>query len=325
MILPPSTSATGSPDATGTRAARGGRTLLVTGMSGAGRTSALKALEDIGYEAVDNLPLRLMPGLVLQGPAPGHGLAIGIDVRTRDLVVEVFAEDVEQLRHDSGKPIDIVFLECDDEVLQRRYTETRHVHPIAGDRPLADGIAEERRLLRPLREAANIVIDTSHTNIHDLSRMLRERVGGGGGSDNSLHVSVVSFAFRNGIPRDADLVFDVRFLRNPHYDPDLRPQTGLDPAVGAYIEEDPDYATFFDRLTDLLALLLPRYRDEGKSYLTIAIGCTGGRHRSVYTTQKLGSWLKEHTPRVDVRHRELSLSGSAGSNEHPATVQRDTV
>lgn len=294
-----------------------GRTLLVTGMSGAGRTSALKALGDIGYEAVDNLPLRLMPGLVLQGPAPGHGLAIGIDVRTRDLVAEVFAEDVEQLRRDSGKPIDIVFLECDDEVLQRRYTETRHVHPIGGDRPLADSIAEERRLLRPLREAADIVIDTSHTNVRDLARMLRDLVGGGG--DNSLHVSVVSFAFRNGIPRDADLVFDVRFLRNPHYDPVLRPQTGLDAAVGAYIEDDPDYATFFERLAGLLELLLPRYRDEGKSYLTIAIGCTGGQHRSVYTTQKLGAWLKARMPRVDIRHRELSLSESVTLTEVSAT------
>jgi UPF0042 nucleotide-binding protein len=245
-----------------------------------------------------------MPGLVLQGPAPGHGLAIGIDVRTRDLVAEVFAEDVDLLRRDSGKPIDIVFLECDDEVLQRRYTETRRVHPMAVDRPLADGIAEERRLLRPLREAADIVIDTSHTNARELAHRLHDLVGGG--SDGTLHVFLVSFAFRNGIPRDADLVFDVRFLRNPHYDPDLRPQTGLDPAVGAHIEQDPDYAAFFERLTGLLELLLPRYREEGKSYLTIAIGCTGGRHRSVYTTQKLAAWLKQRTTRIDVRHRELS-------------------
>jgi len=305
MNLPPSTADSDGPDATRSRASHVGRTLLVTGMSGAGRTSALKALEDIGYEAVDNLPLRLMPGLVLQGPSPGHGLAIGIDVRTRDLVAEVFAEDVEQLRRDSGKPIDIVFLECDDEVLQRRYTETRRLHPVAGDRPLADAIAEERRLLRPLREAANIVIDTSHTNVRDLTRMLRDMVGSGG--DNSLHVFVVSFAFRNGIPRDADLVFDVRFLRNPHYEPELRPQTGLDEPVGLYIEEDPDYGAFFDRLTELLDLLLPRYCDEGKSYLTIAIGCTGGQHRSVYTAQKLADWLGSRMPRVDVRHRELAV------------------
>ena len=319
MNMSSSTSDSEMPDEKSTRPSHVGRTLLVTGMSGAGRTSALKALEDIGYEAVDNLPLRLMPGLVLQGPAPGHGLAIGIDVRTRDLVAEVFAEDVEQLRRDSGKPIDIVFLECDDEVLQRRYTETRHVHPIAVDRPLADGIAEERRLLRPLREAANIVIDTSHTSVRDLTRRLRDLVGGG---DNSLHVFVVSFAYRNGIPRDADLVFDVRFLRNPHYDPVLRPQTGLDAAVGAYIEEDPDYEVFFERLTGLLELLLPRYREEGKSYLTIAIGCTGGQHRSVYTSRKLGEWLRERTPRVDVRHRELSLNDPGALHETPATGQR---
>ena len=306
MNLPPSptdSSATGEGQSHRLHA---GRTLLVTGMSGAGRTSTLKALQDIGYETVDNLPLRLMPGLVLQGPAPGLGLAIGIDVRTRDLVAEVFAEDVEQLRRDSGKPIDIVFLECDDEVLRRRYTETRRMHPTAGDRPLADGIAAERQLLRPLREAADIVIDTSHTNVRELTRILRDVLGDD--SENSLHVFVVSFAFRNGVPRDADLVFDVRFLRNPHYDPELRPMTGLDAAVGAYVEEDPDYERFFARLTDLLDLLLPRYREEGKSYLTIAIGCTGGRHRSVYTARKLGAWLKDHAPRIDVRHRELSLT-----------------
>jgi UPF0042 nucleotide-binding protein len=313
MNLPPAPPESDAADDRRTRPMHVGRTLLVTGMSGAGRTAALKALEDIGYEAVDNLPLRLMPGLVLQGPAPGHGLAIGIDVRTRDLVAEVFAEDVEQLRRDSGKPVDIVFLECDDEVLQRRYTETRHVHPIAGDRPLADAIAEERRLLRPLREAADIIIDTSHTSVRDLTRMLRELVGGGG--ETALHVFVVSFAFRNGLPRDADLVFDVRFLRNPHYDPVLRPQTGLDPAVGDYIEEDPDFAVFFERLTGLLELLLPRYREEGKTYLTIAIGCTGGRHRSVYTVQKLGEWLKDRAPRIDVRHRELPVDNPLSSDD----------
>ena len=321
MTVPPSLKDDAKADETTARPSHVGRTLLVTGMSGAGRTSALKALEDIGFEAVDNLPLRLMPGLVLQGPAPGHGLAIGIDVRTRDLVAEVFAEDVEQLRRDSGKLIDIVFLECDDEVLQRRYTETRHVHPIAVDRPLADGIAEERRLLRPLREAADIVIDTSHTSVRDLSRMLRDLVGGGT-SDNSLHVFVLSFAFRSGIPRDADLVFDVRFLRNPHYDPALRPMTGLDAAVGAYIEEDRGYGAFFERLTGLLDLLLPRYREEGKSYLTIGIGCTGGQHRSVYTAQKLAGWLRERTPRVDVRHRELAATETVALAEKSLAGKR---
>lgn len=317
MDLSPSSSRPGRSGEANTQPTHVGRTLLVTGMSGAGRTTALKALEDIGYEAVDNLPLRLMPGLVLQGPAPGHGLAIGIDVRTRDLVAEVFAEDVEQLRRDSGKPIDIVFLECDDEVLQRRYTETRHVHPMAVDRPLADGIAEERRLLRPLREAADIVIDTSRTNVHELTRILRDLVSSGSGA--SLHVFVVSFAYRNGIPRDADLVFDVRFLRNPHYDPVLRPQTGLDPGVGTYIQQDVDFAGFFERLTGLLELLIPRYREEGKSYLTIAIGCTGGRHRSVFVAQQLGTWLDGKAPRIDVRHRELPVNEPAT----PAAIEAD--
>lgn len=283
------------------------RVILVTGMSGAGRTAALKVLEDSGAEAVDNLPLRLMATLVSQGPAAGRGLAVGIDIRTRDFDAEAFAETVILLRQETTKPIDILFLDCDSNVLQRRYTETRRVHPMASDRPLADGITAERNLLAPLREAADIVIDTSHTNIHEFGRILRSQLANA--ATTAPLVQVVSFAYRNGVPRDADLVFDARFLRNPHYEPELRPLTGLDSAVGEYVADDSDFAAFFDRLTDLLALLLPRFQEEGKSYLTIAVGCTGGHHRSVYVAEKLGAWLGERASRVDVRHRELQEGG----------------
>ena len=279
------------------------RVILVTGMSGAGRTAALKVLEDLGSEAVDNLPLRLMATLVGQGPAAGRGLAVGIDIRTRDFNADAFAETVAQLRQQTSIPIDILFLDCDADVLRRRYTETRRVHPMASDRPLTDGIIAERNLLAPLRQAADIVIDTSHTNIHEFARILQSQLANA--SEMTPHVQVVSFAYRNGVPRDADLVFDTRFLRNPHYDAGLQPLTGRAPSVGAYIEADTDFAAFFDRLTDLLGLLLPRFQQEGKSYLTIAIGCTGGRHRSVFVAERLGGWLATRASRVDVRHREL--------------------
>ncbi len=289
-----------------------GRVLVVTGLSGAGRSTALKALEDTNCEAVDNLPVRLMATLIQQGPATGRGLAIGVDVRTRDFTGIGFAKDIEALRAEVDTPIDLVFLDCDADVIARRYTETRRVHPMASDRPLADGIIAERRMLLPLREAADIVIDTSHSNIHEFARMLRDRlVGVPAGEANVL---VTSFSYRNGVPRDADLVIDVRFLRNPHYDPVLRPGTGRDPDVGAFIANDPDFDEFFKRLADLLALLLPRFNEEGKSYLTIAIGCTGGRHRSVYVTERLRDWLSGRVAHVDVRHRELSFD-EAGREE----------
>ena len=288
------------------------RVILVTGMSGAGRTTALKALEDLGSEAVDNLPLRLMATLVGQGPAAGRGLAVGIDIRTRDFDAEAFAETVAQLRQQTSIPIDILFLDCNSNVLQRRYTESRRVHPMASDRPLADGITAERRLLAPLREAADIVIDTSHTNIHEFARILRSQLANA--TAVAPHVQVISFAYRNGVPLDADLVFDTRFLRNPHYEPDLRALTGRDQSVGAFIEGDDDFAVFFERLIDLLALLLPRFQEEGKSYLTIAIGCTGGRHRSVFIAEQLGAWLGERASRVDVRHRELQDNGPSGTD-----------
>jgi len=283
--------------------------LVVTGLSGAGRTTALKALEDMDCEAVDNLPVRLMATLIHQGPAAGRGLAIGVDVRTRDFDAAQFAKDIAALRAAVDTPVEMLFLDSANDVIARRYTETRRVHPMASDRPLADGIVAERRLLAPLREAADFVMDTSHSNIHEFARLLRDRLVGTAAAEPN--VLVTSFSYRNGVPRDADMVFDVRFLRNPHYDPQLRPLTGRDPGVGSYIAEDPDFEGFFERLTGLLALLLPRFREEGKSYLTIAIGCTGGRHRSVYVAERLRGWIAERMTRVELRHRELDFAPDA--------------
>lgn len=282
-----------------------GRVLVVTGLSGAGRTTALKALEDMDCEAVDNLPVRLLPSLVRQGPADGRGLAIGVDVRTRDFRAEAFAREIESLRDSTTGLVELLYLDSDDDVIERRYTETRRVHPMASDRPLADGIAAERRMLSPLRETADIVIDSSRTNIHEFGRILRDRlVGSPSGEANVL---VTSFSYRNGVPRDADMVIDVRFLRNPHYEPALRSLTGRHPGVGTFIAEDPDFDEFIKRLIDLFSLLLPRFNEEGKSYLTIAIGCTGGRHRSVYVAERLQTWFAEQTAQVDVRHRDLTF------------------
>ena len=278
--------------------------LIVTGMSGAGRSTALKALEDLGYEAVDNLPLSLLPALVAPGTGPGRPLAVGVDARTRDFGVEPFLEELDEMLERRDIAVRVVFLDCNAEVLRRRFTETRRRHPVAPDRPVTDGIAHEARLLAPLRDRADEVIDTSNMSIGDLKRLLD--AGFALDRAQGLAVFVTSFAYRRGLPHEADLVFDVRFLRNPHYDQALRPQTGLDAPVGEFIEADADFASFFDNLTALLEPLLPRYSEEGKSYLTIAIGCTGGRHRSVYVAQRLGAWLAGKGERVSISHRDLT-------------------
>ncbi len=298
------------------RAAPRTRVILVTGMSGAGRSSALKTLEDLGYEAVDNLPISLLSRIVrpptltakarsakLEGGSMRRALAIGVDIRTRDFGVEPFLEELDQLMAHRELDVQLLFLESGDDALLRRYTETRRRHPLAIDRPVRDGIAHERRLLAGLRARADSVIDTSDLAASDLRRLLEGayRLDENG----KLAVCVTSFSYRQGVPREADLVFDVRFLRNPHYVPALKPHTGLDEKVGAYVASDPGFNDFYEALTRLLGILLPRYEQEGKSYLTIGVGCTGGRHRSVYITERLAQWLRERGPDVAVVHRDL--------------------
>jgi UPF0042 nucleotide-binding protein len=278
------------------------RLVLVTGMSGAGRSTALDVLEDAGFEAVDNLPLYLVERLAEPAPGSPARLAIGVDVRSRGFNADAFAETLARLRAHEGLETTLLFLDCDTEVLIRRYAETRRRHPLAGDRPAADGIAIERRLLEPVRGLADLVVDTGLLRIADLRQRLVETLIPEG---IGLTITVQSFSYKQGVPREADLVFDVRFLRNPHYDPALRPKTGMDADVGAYIEADPAFAGFFDRLTGLILPLLPCYRAEGKSYLTICIGCTGGRHRSVYIAGRLAGALRAAGWTVALAHRDL--------------------
>jgi RNase adapter protein RapZ len=292
-----------SPDASAARR----RVALVTGMSGAGRSSALRALEDAGYEAVDNLPLSLLPSLIRpdESPAPSRALAIGVDTRTRGFAAASLLATIDRVRVDPELDLRLIFIDCEDEALQRRFTETRRRHPLATDRPLADGIRAERAMLRDLRDHADLVIDTSTLTQAELKRRVQDSLPLE--ASPGLAVHVVSFAYRNGLPRDADLVFDVRFLANPHYQPNLRALTGRDAPVAEFIARDPGCAGFIDGLTTMLAALLPRYEREGKSYLTIAIGCTGGRHRSVYVAERLVAWLRARGGRCGLLHRDLHV------------------
>jgi len=282
--------------------------VVVTGLSGAGLSTALKRFEDFGYEAVDNLRLSLMPALLDLGDSAHRPLAIGIDSRTRDFDADHFIERLEAIARRPGIDLRLVFLDCSSEVLQRRFTETRRRHPLADDRPVADGIERERSLLAPLRARADLTIDTSALSVHELRRLVEGHFRLEG--DRGLRVFVTSFSFRRGLPRDADLVFDVRFLANPHYQPDLRPLSGRDPPVAAWVAADADFPAFFDGLTALLGTLLPRYSQEGKSYLTIAIGCTGGRHRSVFVAERLAAWLTGAGYLVGLDHRDLETTGA---------------
>ena len=318
MTSPDVPSSEGLGDSATTIASRG-RVVLVTGLSGAGMSVALKALEDLGYEAVDNLRLSLVPALIRQADPKRRPLALVIDSRPRDFSAQNFLDELEELRGDDDLDVSLVFLDCGDEVLQRRFTETRRRHPLAEDRTVPDGIQRERALLFPLKEEADVTIDTTQLSIHDLRRILSGHFRRD--AQAALQVFVTSFSFRQGLPREADLVFDVRFLTNPHYDPELRPLTGLHPAVAARVEGDADYPAFFRNLTELLRPLLPRYNQEGKSYLTIAIGCTGGKHRSVFVAERLAAWLKEQGLRVNLSHRELERLGLRIAGAGPGNQQ----
>lgn len=305
----------------GDRPGGGERVVIVTGLSGAGKSTALHAFEDMGYEAVDNLPLVLLDRLVVDPrPQARKPLAVGIDIRTRDFDVRGLLAVIDRLRTHPDLDVDLLFLDADDHVLARRYTETRRRHPIGGDLPLTDGITLERQIVAALRDRADAVIDTSRLPVADFRALMEEQFGTE--ANPGMRVVVMSFGFRNGLPREADLVFDVRFLRNPHYVEDLRPKTGQSPDVGAYIAQDPALSGFLESLKTLIGPLLPRYEAEGKSYLTIAVGCTGGKHRSVYVAEQLFHWLEAMGRRPTLRHRDmpgtLSASGpTAGQPDKP--------
>jgi UPF0042 nucleotide-binding protein len=277
--------------------------VVVTGLSGAGKSSVLRALEDLGFDTVDNPPLRVVGELAADESPGAAPLAIGIDARRADFDGAAAERVIAALRQRAELDVTLFFLIAEDEVLLRRYTETRRRHPLAPQGRVSDGIAHERALLEPLGAAADIVLDTSALAPAELRAMIEAQFGGD--HQSAMTIGVVSFSYARGLPREADLVFDVRFLRNPHYVDTLRPLTGLDAKVDAYVAADPDFAAFWHRMAGLLDALLPRYVREGKKYLTIAFGCTGGRHRSVAVAERMAAHLRAQGWRATVVHREL--------------------
>lgn len=283
--------------------------MLVTGLSGAGKSTALRALEDLGWEVVDNLPISLLRQLLATPPTGGTAdqdrpIAIGIDSRTRGFTGDGIVRAIKQLRDGPMHRISTLFLDCSGAELDRRYSETRRRHPLAEDRPAADGIAREREMLEPLRRWADHIVDTTAYSSNELQQDIRRRFALADRSGPTI--TVMSFGFARGLPRNADLVFDVRFLRNPHWDQALRPGTGLDPDVAAYVMADPAYETVMGQMETLIATLIPRYQAEGKSYVTVAIGCTGGRHRSVHVAERIAAFLTGCGWQPTLIHRNLT-------------------
>ena len=288
------------------------RILLVTGMLGAGKTTVLRELEDLGWEALDNFPVRFLRRLIGKEGERSDGdntpLAIGFDCRTRGFQPEEIISRVKQLAARGDLQVTTLFLDCSGAELERRFDETRRRHHLAHDLPVGAGIAAERELLAPLRRWADMLIDTTRFSQNELKQAIRERFAEQ--SPKGVTVTVSSFGFARGVPPAADLVFDMRFLDNPHWVPELREQTGLDAPVGQHIESDPAFAPAFARIRDLLVELLPRYAAQGKTYVNVAVGCTGGRHRSVYMAEKLAAALRDAGFAPTVLHRNLGSRGA---------------
>jgi len=289
---------------------------VITGMSGAGRSTVINALEDLGWETVDNLPLALIPRLAEPGATGGRPLALGLDTRTRGFSAEAVIETVAQLRATPGVAPSLVFIDASDAALIARYAETRRRHPVAPDEDVSLGVARERDMLSALRARADVLIDTSDMSPHALKAAIRARLA----HDRApgLSVSVQSFSYKRGAPREADMVFDCRFLRNPHWDAALRALDGRDAAVAAYVAQDPLFTPFFEKLSELAVMLLPAYKAEGKAYFCIALGCTGGRHRSVALAERLARRLNGEGWRVNLRHRELEGRAAAEKGQGAA-------
>jgi UPF0042 nucleotide-binding protein len=280
------------------------RLLLVTGLSGAGKSTALAVLEDCGWETIDNFPVRLLKRLVAMPDEPRGPLAIGFDSRTRGFVPTDIIALVKDLAARPDIALAFMFLDCAGAELERRFNETRRRHPMAAGRPVMEGIAAERELLEPLRRWAEIVIDTSAMTSNDLAGQIRTLFAPDSDAA-AMTLTLSSFGFARGMPPLADLVFDMRFLDNPHWVPELRPLTGQDAEVGAHIAADAAFSDAFARIRDLLLVLLPRYRAQGKPYVHVAFGCTGGRHRSVYTAERMAQDLRAAGFSPTVRHRNL--------------------
>ncbi|WP_068076899.1 RNase adapter RapZ [Novosphingobium lentum] len=284
------------------------RILLVTGLLGAGKTTALRTLEDMGWEAIDNFPIRLLDRLLETKPAGGREdsapMAIGFDTRTRGFAPALIIERIKQLGERTDLSVTTLFLDCAGTELERRYNETRHRHPLSEDKHAAVGIAAERELLEPLRRWADVVISTTQFTSNDLSQQIRAQFADS--SPTPTTVTISSFGFSRGMPPLSDLVFDMRFLENPHWVEGLRPLTGKDAAVGEYIRRDPAFSEAFARIRDLLLLLIPRFQAQGKAYVNIAFGCTGGRHRSVFMAEQIASALRDAGFSPTMLHRNLA-------------------
>ncbi len=305
--------------------------ILVTGMSGAGRGSSLACFEDMGFEVFDNVPLSLFkvfmrqeidrkgrkrnqPSLLKMLGASieneedlSKPIVVGIDARTRGFTSSEIKEFIAKEKNDTESDVKVLFLDCDDSVLIKRYKETRRSHPMSRDMSLNDCIALEREKLAEIKEIADTILDTSDLNFGELKNMLN--ICFGNETSSEMPILITSFSFKKGIPREADLVFDVRFLKNPYYVEKLREHTGLEEAVAEYIAKDKHFQPFYDSLINLVEPLIPLYQKEGKNSLNIAVGCTGGKHRSVFVASKLAKYLEKNRKRINLKHRELEKLG----------------
>lgn len=297
------------------RTPRQQRVVLVTGPSGAGRSTAIRALEDLGFEVIDNLPLSLVPRLLdgLTRPTP---VALGLDVRNRDFSASNVIDLIDRLTRDPAYACEVLFIDCAPERLAQRYNETRRRHPLSEEGTPPDAIRVERDLLGPIRSRADVLIDTTELSPHDLraevGRVLDAREGA------ELTLSVHSFSYKRGVPRGIDMMFDCRFLANPHWVDGLRPFDGRDPQVRDFVMSDPRYAEYFQRVRDLILFALPAQVEEGKSHLAIGFGCTGGQHRSVTIAENMADALAQAGWQVSIRHRELERRDAASVLSAPA-------
>jgi RNase adapter protein RapZ len=281
--------------------------VIITGPSGAGRTTALDALEDLGFEAFDNLPLSLLP-LLISGAQKNYPLALGIDLRNRDFSNNKLVEVINTINSDADFKCSLLYLDCSDHVLRRRYSETRRRHPLAPNKGAEIGIQKEKSLLASLSLNADSLINTSEMTPHDLKFQI-EKLYRANNLKQAMNVHVHSFAYKRGVPKSVDMVIDCRFLRNPHWDLKLRKLTGQDSLVQSHIQLDPKFDVFIEKLDNLIDFLIPAYENEGKSYFNLSFGCTGGRHRSVFITELITETLAKQNIRVSKRHLELERLG----------------
>ncbi|SHJ81560.1 UPF0042 nucleotide-binding protein [Shimia gijangensis] len=296
------------------------RLVLVTGPSGAGRSTAINALEDIGYETIDNLPLGMLERL-FTGPALPRPMALGLDVRNRDFSQQALIAALDLLQATSGLAPELLYLDCAPHTLQRRYSETRRRHPLAPAETPMDGIRREIDLLGPIRARADILIDTSTLPPHALRTKIERWFAPDSGQ--KLGLSVQSFSYKRGLPLGVDMVFDCRFLKNPYWDPDLRGLDGQSDKVAAYIAQDERFDIFFDQLQTMVLTLLPAYLAEGRAHFSIGFGCTGGQHRSVFTSERLVEALAQQGWQVSIRHRELDRRAELAEQGAPVGRKED--